>query len=784
MDTLTAKARGILLRLPHFYHPDGAGKLLVDVVDGVGTALERAETDLYRVLRSHHVQTADNDATGGFTAPPGERGDLDRILALYLEELGGTSQLVKVSPAFTARSIDTRRLARRLAGREPLAVRLRAGFAGATLDLLRRFDPAWAGFRASEILPGLVLELLLAPANLAAVREPLSAAGRAWLDRLLAPADRPALESTEPDAEVLADLWARLPAWSPEASRVPQGERARTSPLPYLLRVLLALQVRERLDPPTRRMLERYDGGEVAPATAAALAHGLNERVLADPQLYPRNRALFDLLAPGQAVLRLRGGVYRDLLRARAGALDAAIATAPEDERPRLQAERDRIGAELEWADVVPAPPGDDLVRLNRMLLEAAWPFDATERPWGPAPRDIPPVAEVRDALVDELNGVLGDAELADPAIFPELAGEIATLRTRHGGRTDWLNRTLLEHAWPEAIEPAHAAYRERLLGLIQVLRRGASTRRGIVDVVAANLGILGNDRDARAARELIRIVEYAPERMTFYAGQVEFWGEFEVHNPNPDPAAEAEFRLTVLPGPPAVLANVRLTSLDAGESVEWPGRLGPGDKLTLRGGTVLLNGIAPPETLSRPVPAVPTGDSLWRFDADVVVRGAEARLDKAWPVGRFDGTTGSEGMFDRAVLAPSGPMLELEVASEKTTPGTFTVAIPWNIPGFTDRFEPQDHPRDQILGLVRRVKAAGVEARVSYHERFREDHAVEVALRLILRGRLLAQVHEITDAWSAASRQRGREVHDTADNLVLSGMFDHTRFDSLNTFA
>lgn len=783
MDTLTAKGRGILLRLPHFYHPDGAGPLLVDVVDGVGRALERAEADLYRVLRAHHVQTADNDATGGFTAPPEQRGDLDRILALYLEQLGGTSQLVKVSPAFTARSIDTRRLARRLAGSDPLALHLRAGLSEGTLDLLRRFDPAWAGFRANEIEPGLVLELLIAPPTLAAVREALPPAGRAWLDRYTAPADRPSADSTEPDAEVLAAVWARLAGWSPEASRVPPAERGRVSPLPWLLRALLAMQVRDRLAPSTRRLLDRYEGGEVPPATAAALADDLNQRVLGDPQLYPRNRALFDSVALGEAVLRLHGGVYRDLLRARSAALDAAIATAPEDERQRLQAERDRIAAEREWADAVPTPPGDDLARLNRMLLESVWPFDETARPWGLPPRGIPAAGEVRDALVAELNAVLADDTLADPAFFPELADDLASLRQKHGGRADWLNRTLLEDAWPEAIEPAYAAYRERLLGLIQVLRRGASTRRGIVDVVAANLGILGDDREARAARELIRIVEYAPERMTFFAGPVEFWGEVRVRNPNPAPA-EAEIHLTVLPGPPAELANVRITARDTEESVEWPGRLKAGDRLTLRGGTVLLNGIAPPETLSRPVPPVPPGDSLWRFDADVVVRGAEARLDAAWPVGRLGEKQGVLAGLDRSVLAPSGPIVQLEVASEKTTPGTFTVAIPWNIPGFTDRFEPRDHPRDQILGLVRKVKAAGVEARVSYHERFREDHAIDVALQLVVRGRLLAQVHDMDDAWNALTRQRGRETHDTADALVLSGVFDYTGFDSLNSFA
>jgi hypothetical protein len=39
-------------------------------------------------------------------------------------------------------------------------------------------------------------------------------------------------------------------------------------------------------------------------------------------------------------------------------------------------------------------------------------------------------------------------------------------------------------------------------------------------------------------------------------------------------------------------------------------------------------------------------------------------------------------------------------------------------------------------------------------------------------------------DAWSALTRQRGREVHDTSDALVLNGVFDYTGFDSLNSFG
>ncbi|HEX5869040.1 MAG TPA: hypothetical protein VFY65_01420, partial [Longimicrobium sp.] len=141
-------------------------------------------------------------------------------------------------------------------------------------------------------------------------------------------------------------------------------------------------------------------------------------------------------------------------------------------------------------------------------------------------------------------------------------------------------------------------------------------------------------------------------------------------------------------------------------------------------------------------------------------------------------------GIFDRAVLAPSEPAVELEVLSQEYQPGTFTVVIPWNIPGFTDRFDAADHPRNQILGLVQRVRAAGVEGRVAYRQMFAEDHAVDAALRLHVGGPLLLHDHDAGDALSASSRQSAREDQDAQDTLTLSGVLDHTRFDSLNTFA
>lgn len=706
MDTLTGKAQGILLRLPHFYAPDTAGPLLLEVVDTVGRGLERGETDLYGVLRAHHVQTADNEGAAGYTAPLAQRGDLDRILALYLETLGGTSQLVRVSPTFAGRSLDVRRLATLLLEDDyPLREYLLSALPASTWEMLRRWDGSNARVRAPEITQTLVMDLLLRPTRLAA----------------------------------------------------------------YLA---------GRLDERARALLDRYPGGEPSAELRTAAAAAFNARVLPDPQLYPRNAAAFDALTLGEDVARLRNGIHGAWLRAR------AAAEGPEARR--------RMEEALEWAEIVPVPAGDDLVRLNRQLLEIA-SADPAHHPWGFAPRGIPPATSargtaaatrgVRDVLVDDFNRLLADPALADPRnLPPERAADHPALRRRYAGRPEWLNRVLLEQAFPRAIESGYGPYRDRLLQLIQVLRRGASTRRGIVDVVAANLGLVGDDPEARRARELIEIREFDPREVTFFAGGVHFGGEIVIQNTNRQDTP-AEFRITMRRAAYAELTNVRLT-LEGEAPVEWPGRIRADERLSLRGSTVLLNGIAPAEGLATAVPRLPPGRSRWRFDADVVVPGPPPRGDAHLPVGRFDEKADASGIFDRAVLAPSEPAVELQVLSQEYQPGTFTVVIPWNIPGFTDRFDAADHPRNQILGLVQRVRAAGVEGRVAYRQMFAEDHAIDAALRLRVGGPLLRHDQDPGDALSVSSRQNALEDQDVQDTLTLSGVLDHTRFDSLNTFA
>ena len=119
-----------------------------------------------------------------------------------------------------------------------------------------------------------------------------------------------------------------------------------------------------------------------------------------------------------------------------------------------------------------------------------------------------------------------------------------------------------------------------------------------------------------------------------------------------------------------------------------------------------------------------------------------------------------------------------------------FTVVIPWHIAGYTDKFEETaDHPRNQILDLVNRVRAAGVRAYVAYKQSFAEDHTHTAGLGLKVSGEnvpgyLLAHTLDLSDNLRASNIDRSQENHDISDSLALNGRFDVTYFDSLNTFA
>ena len=83
--------RRIIRHFPHFFQSEEYDNTFYRLMEVFGSMLDLAEEDLLKVMRSHWVDTADNltREEEGFLLP----GDLDKLFALYLESLGGTSLL-------------------------------------------------------------------------------------------------------------------------------------------------------------------------------------------------------------------------------------------------------------------------------------------------------------------------------------------------------------------------------------------------------------------------------------------------------------------------------------------------------------------------------------------------------------------------------------------------------------------------------------------------------------------------------------------------------------------
>ena len=146
-------------------------------------------------------------------------------------------------------------------------------------------------------------------------------------------------------------------------------------------------------------------------------------------------------------------------------------------------------------------------------------------------------------------------------------------------------------------MEKSYAPYRERLFGLIQVLRRGASTRQGILDIVAANLGIVGDDPGTRAARARIDIEEFAPQRKSFFTGNIAIFQEFDVNNPNPEEVSP-EIWLSVL-DISFGLSNLRFVDVKSGHTVAVNIPVQAKDNLVIKQDSVSLNTVAVPQFAS-----------------------------------------------------------------------------------------------------------------------------------------------------------------------------------------
>ncbi|HSB91486.1 MAG TPA: hypothetical protein VLC28_00150 [Flavitalea sp.] len=255
--------------------------------------------------------------------------------------------------------------------------------------------------------------------------------------------------------------------------------------------------------------------------------------------------------------------------------------------------------------------------------------------------------------------------------------------------------------------------YRTRILGLIQVLKNGASTRTGIIDIVAANLGIVADLPYATTAKETISIIEFLPEIVNNNAAPVSIslYGDIPVNNLSPVPAIP-ELRLEFLLTLPTPLLNPRITNPQTGDSIRYSGTVTPGNSLYfLSDGTGLFRGqpFIPEGRLF-----LPPGVSTLRLEAEVGVPEGNFNVS-FFDFSQFDLSIEREtGIFDSAhfddsIFRYDTEVANLEIRYNRLFPGSFLVVIPWDIPGFSANITLTQHTLDRLVefGLPQSIPEA-----------------------------------------------------------------------------
>ncbi len=448
------------------------------------------------------------------------------------------------------------------------------------------------------------------------------------------------------------------------------------------------------------------------------------------------------------------------------------------------------------------------------------------------------PTAALRQTLISELNRIIQHplytpARFAKVTLSADLKAQIEN-NPQQGRALALLNYALLEAAYPRALARSYTGYRQRLRGVIAQLLGGASTVEGITNIVAVNLGIIGDSEQAQAARAQIRVREFRPIPLTVtVAGPggrgLLLWEEFSIDNPNLIAVAPT-ITVRLHPNLSTPLAWLRLVNRSTGRWVQFNQQLRRNDEVIFaRDGSASWNGLPTPGSLSGRLPELPPGRSIWRCEAaaGVVIGRFEQSFfdstafeqdriddaifadlnpdDSALQHSRFDLATAH---FDRTTFLTSdprqrsrfdqddthfdqAPFLEndaaiaaIRMSFDRQTPGTFTVLVPWDIEGYTDKFaEFDDHPRHQIKYIVEKVKAAGIFAAIAYTKTFREQHRLSEMLTLrahyplpeaqTMQERFEPALRHSPSADSAEMR------HSMADALATSGVFDCSYFDS-----
>ena len=852
---ISGRTASIISRFPHFYPPEDTTSFLPQFLDVFGEILDEVEQDLIRVLKSHFINTADNFGSLGFTAT--QKGDLDKIFALMLAELGGTSQLTTVNPEFQPRDFtQISLLVKELVDSEnPLSsyIFTKIKLFENTENLINKYHVNNSYFSKNfQFQALLIVKFIIGEdAFTSYLRDKLSAETKEKLFNY----DGSASVNTDLNLALVKEFnkilqedrnlykyWQQRNLQSNLSQQITQGLEP--------VKIVLAKGLYRRLSLDIQRILSRqnppFQPQDITPEIEIDLKNQLKA-------LFKNISFVQQLLAvinqAEAATTFLSTQAINSLLEIGKISLSSLLSV-PEN-TTNIEIAKLSPAAEYLLSQVI---VGDDLIRLNRMLLESVYPEDILSS-------ETPTARNVAEELAKAFNQeILTDDKFyennKESFTFKSLSLEIQSL-IQSESQIKRLNRLLLETAYPTYLEKNITVYRKRLQRLIDVLKSGASTKEGIVKIVAANLGmstddsqeikpweyhlfdipitlesslskltvpaelqqvfrkkglilafgttivleksqqcwlltdasqgqvyrILKKNGTLKVYRQLIRVIEFFPE-LVFHKYTIHpHIDKFDVQNSNAVPGIPA-IQIKILDnrnnpqGSLSPLTNIVLKNITNNQSIKYEASLNINEiLLILPDGSAMVNGVTIPKPpLVGAMPSLPLGQSEWSIEADI-----------GNPQVTFDRTLFDFSLFEKTENNPlkseqqaKSYSLEVTFSFYQITPGGFTVKIPWQIPGYSDRFdESLDHPRNQIQSLIEKVKASGICAKIAYEQQFQEDHQIQEKLLFQGKGKF-SEDHNITDEFDGRSQQSLRSEQEMSDTFLTSAVFDYTYFDTI----
>jgi len=853
--TISGRTASIISRFPHFYPPEDPKSFLPQFLDVFGEILDEVEQDLIRVLKSHFINTADNFGSLGFTAT--QKGDLDKIFALMLAELGGTSQLTTVNPEFQPRDFtQISLLVKELVDSEqPLAsyIFTKIKLFENTENLINKYHVNNSYFsKYFQFHLSLILKLIIGEdAFTSYLRDRLSAETKEKLFNY------DGSTSVNPDLNLaLVKGFNKILPEDRNLYKYLQQRNLQINLLQQInqgsepVKIVLAKGLYRRLPLEIQRILSRQKPPFQPQDITSEIEIDLKNQLKALFKNISFVQQLLDAInQAGAATTFLSTQAINSLLEIGKISLSSFLAV-PEN-TTNIEIAKLSPAAEYLLSQVI---VGDDLIRLNRILLESVYP---EEIPSSKTPTAI----EVAQQLAKAFNQkILTDDKFYEnnkkSFTFKSLSLELQSL-IQSKSQSKLLNRLLLETAYPTYLEKSITIYRKRLERLVDVLKSGASTQEGIIKIVAANLGMSTDDNEEikpwesylfdipitlesslskltvpaelqqvfrekglilafgttivlkksqqcwlltdasqgqvyrilkkngtlQVYHQLIRVIEFFPE-LVFHKYTIHpHIDKFNVQNPNAVPAIPA-IQIKILDnrknpqGSLSPLTNIVLKNLTNNQSIKYEASLNINQiLLLLPDGSAMVNGVTIPKPpLVGTMPSLPLGQSEWLIEADI-----------GNPQVTFDSTLFDFSLFESNATNPitseeqaKSYSLVVTFSFYQITPGGFTVKIPWQIPGYSDRFdESLDHPRHQIQSLIEKVKASGICAKIAYEQQFKEDHQIEEKLLFRGKGRF-SEYHNMTDKFDGRSRQSLRSEQEMSDTFLTSAVFDYTYFDTI----